>query len=164
MIKIPSREECLKILKENNVPENVVRHSLKVAELALDIAKRLKARGINVDISLLEAAAILHDIMRSKKGDHAIEGARFIKGIGYEKVAETAKAHGLYNLPKIKPETTEQKILFYADKRIIEDRIVSLKERFDDFRKRYPDYAEEKSETEYEFVKNIGMELGMEEE
>lgn len=165
MQKIPSREECLKILKDNDVPENVVRHSLKVAELALEIAENLKPKGINADMQLLEAAALLHDLMRGRKGNnHAIEGAKVIAELGYEKVAETVISHGLYNFPDIKPETIEQKILFYADKRIIEDRVVSIKDRFEDFKKRYSGYDEEERMSQYRFVKEIGKELGIEEE
>ena len=36
-----------------------------------------------------------------------------------------------------RPQTLEEKILYYADKRVCHDRIVSLKRRLEDGRKRY---------------------------
>lgn len=158
---IPAKEECMRILEENNVPQNVVRHSLMVAEFSLEIANKLKSRGINVNIELLHAAALLHDIARGKQGDHAIIGAEMLKSMGHPEVAEVARTHGLYHIPEIAPKTVEQKILFYADKRVLEDRIVSVDERFDDYRKRYADYFKKDRTEEYKYVKKIEKELGM---
>ena len=31
--KVPNEEECMELLKQYNVPENIVRHSIKVKEL-----------------------------------------------------------------------------------------------------------------------------------
>ena len=56
--------------------------------------------------------------------------------------------------------TIEQKILFYADKRVILDKKVTLKERFDDFVTRYGDGIWTKhAEKWYEQAKEIEEEL-----
>ena len=166
MAEIPSREECMGLLKDYEVPENVVRHSLAVAALAIDIAKKfnLNHKGIEINIPLLEAAAILHDIARGRPGDHVLEGAKILTELGYNEVAETARTHGLYHFPDIKPETIEQKILFYADKRVMEDKVVSINERFEDYKNRYPDSDGDKRRAEFEFTQKLGKELGIGEE
>ncbi|MEA3515174.1 MAG: HD domain-containing protein [Nanoarchaeota archaeon] len=164
MAEIPSREKCIELLKDFNVPANVVRHSLAVAGLAMDIAKNLKHKGIDINLPLLEAAALLHDIARGRPGDHVLEGVKILSKLGYKEVAETAKTHGLYHFPDIKPETIEQKILFYADKRVMEDKIVSVKKRFEDYKVRYPGFDEDKNRAEFEFTQRLGDELSIAEE
>ena len=163
MAEIPSREKCMELLKDYDVPENVIRHSLAVAALAIDIAKKfnLNHKGIEINMPLLEAAALLHDIARAMPGDHAIEGAKILNELGYNEVAETARTHGLYHFPDIKPETIEQKILFYADKRVMEDKVVSINERFKDYKSRYPGSDEDKRRAEFEFTQKLGKEMGI---
>ena len=161
MAEIPSREKCMELLKGYDVPENVVRHSLAVADLAMDIAKKLNKKGVVVNMPLLEAAALLHDIARGMSGDHVLEGAKILIELGYNEVAEIARTHGLYHFPDIKPEIIEQKILFYADKRVMEDQVVSINERFEDYKRRYPDSDEDKRKAEFEFTQKLGQELGI---
>ncbi len=161
MAEIPSRERCMELLEFNDVPANVVRHSLAVAGLAMDIAKNLKLRGIDINMPLLEAAALLHDMARGRPEDHVLEGVKILNKLGYKEVAETAKTHGLYHFPDIRPETIEQKILFYADKRVMEDKIVSVKKRFEDYKIRYPGFDEDKHRAEFEFTQRLGNELGI---
>ena len=40
-MKLPSKEECLKILKEADVPANIIAHTSKVCEIAEKISDRL---------------------------------------------------------------------------------------------------------------------------
>jgi tRNA threonylcarbamoyladenosine biosynthesis protein TsaE len=62
-----------------------------------------------------------------------------LKERGYEDTAEIIRVHEADNLvlePKAY-DTLEKKILYYADKRVTHDRVVSIKERFKDGRERY---------------------------
>jgi len=154
---IPSEKQCLKILKKQNLPENIIKHSKTVAKVALEIAEKLKKKGIKVNIPLVRAAALLHDIARTEP-DHVIKGERLLKKLGMDEVAEVVKTHGLYHLSKFPPKTIEQKIVFYADKRVNNYKIVTVEERFRDFKKRY-NKTQEEIKQEYEFVKNIEKEL-----
>ena len=54
--------------------------------------------------------------------------------------------------------TDKEKIVFYADKRITEDQIVSIRERFEFLKEKYPQVAHEIEKT-YEYVKKIEYEL-----
>lgn len=62
-----------------------------------------------------------------------------LKDIGEDEIAEIVKKHDFNCLikPKECPKTWEEKILYYTDKRVRHDQIVSLAERLVDGRKRY---------------------------
>jgi len=154
--KIPSREECLDILNKNKTPSNVIEHCKTVCKLAEDIAGKLINKGIEVNKKLVIAAALLHDIEREKE-NHIAEGTKLLKSMGFSEVSEVIKKHSLYGIEdeNAQPKTIEEKIVFYADKRVKGDEIVSLRERFEDIKKRYNvDLTEE-----YKFAKKIEDEL-----
>ena len=56
---------------------------------------------------------------------------------------------------EVQPKTIEEKIVFYADKRVKDNKIVSLEERFEDIKKRY----NLNLTRELEFVKKIEKEI-----
>lgn len=137
-MKIPTKDECIQILLDNNTPSNVINHCKTVAALSEKIADELIASGIEIKKDLLIAAALLHDIERVKP-NHIIEADRLLKKLGLFRVAKVAKKHGLHYFDNKEhiPETIEQKILFYADKRVKASKVVSVKERIDDLKFRY---------------------------
>jgi len=121
--------------------DNIMRHSLRVRDVALFIAKRLVDAGHELDLKLVEAAALLHDITKvqclSTGEGHAETGQSMLEGMGYHRagrvVGNHVRLHGARNPEKI----TEDEVVNYADKRVMHDRIVSLNERYADLRKRY---------------------------
>ena len=134
-----------------SVEKEVVDHTLRVRNIALKLAETEGG-----DKELIELAALLHDIER-EKDNHVVAGEKLLKNIGFPEVAKVAKKHSLYEIEKevIQPNTIEEKILFYADKRVIGNKIVSLEERFEDLKKRYDvDLTKE-----FEFAKKIEKEL-----
>ena len=154
--KIPSKEECLDILNKNKTPSNVIEHCKTVCKVAEEVADKLINKGINVNKKLVIAAALLHDIERDKE-DHVITGTKLLKNMGFPEVSEVARKHSLQELKnkEIQPKTIEEKIVFYADKRVKGNKIVSFEERFEDIKKRYNvDLIEE-----YELAKKIEEEL-----
>ena len=154
--KVPSKQECLDILNKNKTPSNVVEHCKAVCRVAEDITEKLIKKGIKINKKLVVAAALLHDIER-EKDNHVIAGAKLLKSMGFSEVSEVAKKHSLYEIEKEKnqPIRIEEKIMFYADKRVKGNKIVSLKERFGDLGKRYNrDFSRE-----FEFTKKIEEEL-----
>ena len=52
--KLPSREQAIQFLRQSRCPKNVIKHSEKVAELAVEIAEECKEKGIKVDLKLVE--------------------------------------------------------------------------------------------------------------
>ncbi len=140
-------EACMALLERYALPEGIVRHSVKVAEVARFIAERLVARGERVDIPSLVAGALLHDVGKSaaykrlRARNHAEASAEIIVREGLPPVvARIAERHILDSVlsPASYPSTWEEKVVFYADK-VVTQRLVSLHERFSDLRSRRPD-------------------------
>ena len=155
-MNIPTRKECLDILNNNKTPSNVIEHCKTVCKVAEEIVEKLIKNGTQVNKELVIAGALLHDIERAKD-DHVIRGANLIKKLGYPEVAEVIAKHTLYKIKNKtnQPKTVEQKIVFYSDKRVKGNEIVSLEERYKDIKERYGvDLIEE-----FELVKEIGKEL-----
>ena len=153
-MNIPSRKECIAILNKNKTPSNVISHSKTVCKVAESIVKRLIENGTKVSKELVIAAALLHDIEREKK-NHVIAGAKLIKKLGYPDVAKVMLRHTLYKLKDNEPKTIEEKVVFYADKRVLHDKIVSMEKRYEDLKKRYNTDLK----WEMDFSKNIEKEL-----
>ncbi|MBS3105738.1 HDIG domain-containing protein [Candidatus Woesearchaeota archaeon] len=155
MTKIPTKEECLILLNKNKTPSKVIKHSMAVCKLAESIAEKLITKGIKLNKKLIIAAALLHDIERAKE-NHVVKGANLLKRMGFREVSEVVKKHSLYKLQQKKqPKTWEEKIVFYADKRVMGNNIVSLKKRFGALEKRYDvDLSKE-----FAFTKKIEKEL-----
>ncbi len=70
---------------------------------------------------------------------HVQAAYNMLKDIGETKIATIVRKHRFDGIidPVDKPETWEEKLLYYADKRVLHDRIVSIAQRLVDGRKRY---------------------------
>jgi uncharacterized protein len=138
---IPTREECLRLMEQYGMLENIVQHSLEVEKVALFLSLELNKKGQRIDLGLVEAASLLHDLTKTEclktKQDHAQTGSQVLKGMGYEKVGEVVAEH--IQILKVKDPSwiSETEVVNYADKRVQHDRIVSLRERFADLKDRY---------------------------
>jgi hypothetical protein len=85
--------------------------------------------------------------------------ATFLRARGFDALASIVEVHGL-RLPSPNRATIEQKLLFYADKRVKFDEVVSLDERFDDFCERYGKGKQSKESTIwYKEAKELEKEL-----
>jgi uncharacterized protein len=145
-VSIPSREEALKMLKQAGVPPHIIDHCLLVTKIALRFAEAFRAKGYEVDLPLIEAGAILHDIGRSQSHgmDHGAVGGIFVRKLGIsENIARIVERHvgaGITedeakknHLPKgsYMPETYEEKIVTYSDKLVEGDREVGIEREID---------------------------------
>lgn len=155
---IPTKEECLRILKEQNVPDNIIAHSKAVCDFAMKICDLLEKRGINVNRDLVTAGSLLHDVKKINAEDHVFGGFEYIKSLGFTEVALIIKRHGLQHVndDEFIPQTWEEKIVFYADKRVKDNKVVSVDERFEHIKKRY---NRDDVEKEYNFAKKMEREL-----
>jgi uncharacterized protein (TIGR00295 family) len=129
--KYPTRDECLKILREHGCTEKVIVHILTVTDLAMKIAGRFP----DVDLSLLEAGSLLHDLGRSRSHgiDHAVQGAKLAAGLGLPtELVNIIERHIVAGIPKeaaielglpakdYTPQTLEERIVAHADN-LVED-------------------------------------------
>jgi uncharacterized protein len=76
----PSRSEILGLLRARGVPKEIISHCTKVEGVAMDLAGRISRNGTDVDLGLISAGALLHDIGRSETHgiEHGVAGAKII--------------------------------------------------------------------------------------
>jgi putative nucleotidyltransferase with HDIG domain len=126
---IPSRQACEQLLSARFDPDSpVIRHCRAVAQLALLMAVKLNDSGCRLDLELIEAAALLHDLARGKPR-HAAAGAAMLRGMGYDDVADLVAVH--MELPPREGDAIDAAdLLFLADKLMEGERFVPLETRF----------------------------------
>ena len=137
-------EKALKFLEKTfpNNQYNIIGHCKAVSNLAYDIAKKLKANGIYIDIEKVRVAALLHDIGRANGTEnHSVDGGKILRALGKKEIAEIIERHGSgfeeTNDENHLPKTIEDKIVIYADSRVDFDKIVTVEERYKSLRRRY---------------------------
>jgi len=150
------------LLKSAGVSGDDIAHSVKVAEKALEIARRINSNGL--DQQLVGRGALFHDLGKAKTHEieHGRLGAELGKKIGLpEEITAIMEKHirgGLtefeareLGLP-VKDYTLrrlEERIIIYADRLvdIIHDGLVKIKndaeaeERFEDILRTHPAYG-----------------------
>jgi HD superfamily phosphohydrolase YqeK len=92
---------------------------------------------------------------------HADIANKALRDEGYLKTAEVIRLHNSLSIleePE-KLEDFEAAILFYADKRVKHDEVVSLTERFEDGRIRHGKYDDPKTRSKFEEVEKKTFEL-----
>ena len=129
-------------------PSHVIEHCINVTRIALRIGSQLKFRGHDVDMRLVEAGALLHDIGRSRTHDvdHAIVGAEIAREMGMPgELVNIIEVHIGAGIPADEAvelglpekhyfaETLEEKIVAYADKLIMGRREVLFETTVDSF-------------------------------
>jgi uncharacterized protein (TIGR00295 family) len=139
----PDYTSCLKLLKEAGVSAGVLKHVNAVYRFAVIIGNRLIKQGYEVNMPLLEAGSLLHDIGRSKTQDlsHAVAGGDIAetlglphdiisiirKHIGAGITREEAVEMGLPARDFI-PRSLEEKIVAAADNLAFGDKLQTIKE------------------------------------
>jgi uncharacterized protein len=176
----------IELLRKTGVSVNDIKHCLKVAEKALEIARRTKT---DVNTELIGRGALFHDLGKAKTHEieHGKIGAELGKQLGLpEGITDIMEKHirgGLteqeareLGLP-VKDytlKTLEERIVIYADRvvDIITDGIVDIgsdeleaERRFEEILREYPKYGKnEKTLNRYlgyhreiqELIKGVG--------
>ncbi|MDA8428536.1 MAG: nucleotidyltransferase family protein [Geobacteraceae bacterium] len=128
-LAIPSRQACEQLLLGRFEADSpLIGHSRVVARLACLLAERLNRNGCELDLALIEAAALLHDLAKGEP-QHAAAGAALLRGLGYAAVADLVAVH-MELPPPSGPAIAAADLLYLADKLVEGDRIVPLATRF----------------------------------
>ena len=169
--ELPSREQAIELLRKNNCPTKVINHCEEVAKLALEIASKLEKKGIKVDLKLVEAGALLHDIGRSKSHavDHGVVGAKMAELEGLPEAAVriikrhvgggiTSQEAEQFGWPKdiYEPVTLEEKIVSYADKLIDQSKRVPIDLEIERLQVEHRDAAERVRKLHEEITRLLG--------
>jgi len=137
--RIPGRTECLELIATHNMLPHIQEHSRMVCAVAVALARLLNDKGFSFDLDEVEAAALLHDITKTRSlqtgEDHARTGAELLAGMGYHRIACIVAQH--INPDDATDTISIAELVSYADKRVLHDRMVTLHERFDYLVQRY---------------------------
>jgi putative nucleotidyltransferase with HDIG domain len=133
---IPSVDECEVLLKHIcMLPEDIVLHCRRVEQIASQICRNLQKSGTHLNLELVTAGALLHDIAKGGK-DHADAGGRMLLEMGFFRVSEIVAQHTDL---KFDPESpiNEADIVYMADKLVSGNRCITLEQRFEKAMKRF---------------------------
>jgi uncharacterized protein len=133
-LEIPGELECLSLLEKYKTPCHIVAHSKAVWAVGEILAEALIRHDCQLDRSLVRASCLLHDIGKypcivEGKGYHDVMGEQILEKEGFPNVGRIVVQHVVLRTPKDSP-ICEEHVVFYADKRVVHDRIVSLEDRF----------------------------------
>jgi uncharacterized protein len=140
-IPVPTEQECYEIMKRYHMLDNIMKHSIMVMKVSMALVANLKDPDV-LQSSLVMASALLHDIAKTrtietKELRHDMIGGEIMRELGYDKIAEAVESHVVFDGFDPKGDLEAREIVFYADKRVMHDSIVSLDSRVDDLVKRY---------------------------
>jgi hypothetical protein len=130
----PDETACMALLNKYHTPDHIVLHSKVVWKVARVVADGLLRNDHPLDIALLQASCLLHDIAKypcivDQKGWHDVIGGEMLKEEGLPEIADIVTQHVRLKDHGQGP-IREEHVLFYADKRVVHDRVVTLQERF----------------------------------
>jgi uncharacterized protein len=140
-VPVPTEEECYRIMKRHHMLDNIMKHSIQVMNVSMALVDNLRDPSL-LQASLVQAAALLHDIAKtrtigSKELRHDLIGGQVMREMGYDDIAVAVESHVVFERFNPIGSLEAREIVFYSDKRVMHDRIVSIDERVDDLVNRY---------------------------
>jgi putative nucleotidyltransferase with HDIG domain len=129
---IPTVAQCFRLIDEYRMLANIRDHSIIVARIATRLAEELRAGGHQLSVPLVVAAALLHDIGKTacldSDRDHAAYGREICLAHGLAELAEIVGDHVRFRDNAL-GVFSEYDVVFYADKRVTHEQVVSLEKR-----------------------------------
>ncbi len=146
-MQIPSISQCLQIMEQEAMLPNIRAHSLMVARVAHCMFLALQ-NTTNTQLppeELVIAGALLHDIAKTpciaRGCHHAKKGRDLCDKLGFPEVGEIVREHvWLFDFSLERYQRCDffaKELVYYADKRVRHDRIVSLAARKEYIIERY---------------------------
>ncbi len=131
---IPAEKECIQLLEKYETPVHIIAHSKKVWDVGKILGIGLLIKNYPVNIELLAASCLLHDIGKypcivDGGGYHDARGGQILESEGFPVVAGIISQHVVLRTPADAP-VAEEHLLFYADKRVVHDEVVTIEDRF----------------------------------
>ena len=138
---IPTVQTCFALMDDYEMLPNIREHSIVVAKVAELLVTGFERNGSSLDRELTLAGALLHDIAKTQclgdnDGNHATMGREICVKHGYDRVGDIVASHVVLKGNGEGP-VTEREIVYYADKRVNHNQIVSLTERLEYINKTY---------------------------
>ena len=138
---IPTVEQCFSLMEQHHMLPNITDHSIIVARVAQVITAGLLKGGHDLSLDKIIAGALLHDIGKTacldNDDDHAARGYEICLAHNLESIADIVAEHVILKNYSADNGFSEKEIVFYADKRVNHDQVVSLEERLAYILERY---------------------------
>ncbi len=119
---------------------NIRAHSILVARVAALLVDNIRQPGVSLSMERAVAGALLHDIGKTAcldtEEDHAERGREICLALGMAEIAEIVAQHVILR-DTGQAVFTEEEVVYYADKRVNHDQVVSLEERLAYILERY---------------------------
>lgn len=140
-MNIPTYDQCLALMREMAMMDHIVGHSMQVCRVATFLTHQLSSRQYHLNLDLIRAAALLHDITKTRSFEtsenHALTGGQFLTERGYPEVGDLVRQHVKLDEYPQSPVVNEVAIINYADKRVLHDQVVTLQVRLEYILERY---------------------------
>ena len=132
------------LLKFRGDKPKLLRHSLKVMQVALRLALALKHKHVPINVRLVQSCALLHDIGKGHP-DHACFSAELLASMELPRMGYVTGCHSGFTLSQglcdfLKDDTLAAKVVFIADKFVGSnsgDSLGTVDERFEAARRRF---------------------------
>lgn len=124
---LPDEHECDALFDAACSPQSVRRHGQAVAKLACMLARELLEHKQELDIGLIKAGALLHDIAKGQP-HHATAGAELLTKCGFPALQRIVSEH--MALENGYQQLDETALVYLADKLVCGEDIVGLEQRF----------------------------------
>ncbi len=138
---IPTAVQCSRLMDKHRMLENIRAHSYKVAQVAEFIAHSIIGTGISLSLDKVIGGALLHDIGKTACLDsdhnHALFGAKICAQHGFTGIVDIVAQHVVLKNGLSETGCTEKEIVYYADKRVLHEEVVSLEARLQYILARY---------------------------
>ncbi len=138
---IPTVAQCFQLMDQYRMLENIRDHSVMVARVASHLAMGLNAAGRDISLDTVIAAGLLHDIAKTATLNtderHDEKGREICLRHEFYEIADIVAEHVILRDGVAGACCAEKEIVYYADKRVKHDKVVSLDERLDYILRRY---------------------------
>ena len=130
---VPSVDVCFELMNRYGMLHHIKDHSVTVEKVASLIARGLIEAGEALSLRKVTAGALLHDIAKTlclgTRQDHAAKGEEICLQNHLEEIADIVGEHIKLRHYAGNAPVHEKEIVYYADKRVNDDQVVSLEER-----------------------------------
>ena len=96
-MKIPTRDQCFRMMSAMEMMDHIVVHSLQVCRVATYLTEHLNRQNGRLNMDLVKSAALLHDITKTRsfktRENHAQTGGQWLAEKGYPEVGELVRQH-----------------------------------------------------------------------
>jgi putative nucleotidyltransferase with HDIG domain len=132
-VKTPTKDTCFRLMQEMKMLNHIFDHSRQVCRVAMCLARHLNGDSVPMNLQLVQAAALLHDITKTRSfqtgENHASTGGELLTDLGYPDVGNIIRQHVRLDSYFESELPREAEIVNYADKIVLHDKIVRLKQR-----------------------------------